>query len=132
MEQVDQILHFIKENLYDSDLPFLLSEGPRKGARQLKRKDNDGNLHEIYLFAQWKTYELEAFDTFQWQLVAPYFHLSTQLEAKILHYSLENHVILPFIEDDEIRHSGGYGDVWRIKIHPAHHNFCKDSVCFLN
>lgn len=128
MQKLDQIVEFIKEGLYDSDLPFILSTGTRKGLRQLDRKGEDGESESIRLFAKWKIIELECFNNCQWELLAPYFHLSTKRDPKILHYNLENETIMPFIEDDEIKHAGGYGDVWKVKIHPAHHNHCEDSV----
>jgi hypothetical protein len=128
IEKLDQIVEFIKEGLYDIDLPFVLSTGSRKGLRQLDRKGEDGELHPISLFADWKTIELEYFNNSQWELLAPYFHLSTKKDPKILHYNLENETIMPFTEDHEVKHTGGYGDVWKVKIHPAHHNHCDNSV----
>lgn len=128
MQKVDQIKDFIREDLYDSDMPFVLSEGPRKGVRHMYWKDEGGNLHSVQAFAQWQPFEIDSFDNYQWELLAPYFHLCTKSDPKILHYNLENRTILPFIEDEEVKHAGGYGDVWRVKIHPAHHNHCPDSV----
>lgn len=129
MKKVSQIVEFVKEDLYDSDLPFKIPENPHKGLRQLERKGEDGNLYSIQLSAKWEIHELEYFDNFQWQFLAPYFQLSTEKVPKILHYNLENRTIMPFIEDHEVKHTGGYGDVWKVKIHPAHHNHCEDSVC---
>jgi hypothetical protein len=128
MEKLGHVADFIKEGLYDSDLPFILSSGTRPGLRQLDRRGDDGELHPIQLFTKWVIHEREYFDNFQWELLAPYFSLSTKEEPKILHYNLENRIILPFIEDEEVKHAGGFGDVWRVKIHPAHHNHCEDSV----
>jgi len=128
MQKVGYIVEFIKEGIYDSDLPFILSEGSHKGLRQLARKGEEGALHPIQLFSKWQIFEQEYFDTFQWQVLAPYFVLSTKKDPKILHYNLENMTIMPFVEDHEVKHTGGFGDVWRVKIHPAHHNHCDDSV----
>lgn len=136
MEQFGEIVAFVDDDLYDSDLPFELSKGVRPGLLQLYRKDKDGNLNPIKLFEKWKAHELESFNTYQFQLTAPYFRLSTETKRKVRHYHFEeNSIILPFIEDDEVRRGnslseGGYGDVWRVKIHPAHHNCCADSVRF--
>jgi hypothetical protein len=128
MQKVGHIGDFIKEGIYDSDLPFTLSEGSHKGLRQLARKGEDGTLHPIQLFAKWQIFEQEYFDTFQWQVLAPKFFLSTTKDSKVLHYNLEMRTIMPFIEDEEVKHVGGFADVWRVKIHPAHHNHCDDSV----
>jgi hypothetical protein len=135
MEKIEEIMGFIDEGLYDSDLPFILSEGSRPGLLQLRRKGKHGR--PIQLFDKWKPHELESFNNYQWQLTAPYFRLSTDTDRKVQHYNLEeSSTILPFIEDDEVRRGtgraeGGFGDVWRVKIHPAHHNCCEDSV-YLN
>ncbi|KAE8448390.1 hypothetical protein EG329_009634 [Mollisiaceae sp. DMI_Dod_QoI] len=136
MEKIEEIVYFVKGDLHDCDLPFILREGLRPGTLRLCRKCKGGKLSSIPLFVpdKWRTHDLELFDTYQWQLLAPYFQLSTDTNRKVLHYNLEeNSIILPFIEDDEItrghrRAEGGYGEVWRVKIHPAHHNCCSDSA----
>jgi hypothetical protein len=128
MQKLDQIVAFIEEGLYDSDLPFVLSTGTRKGLRRFNRKGEDGQSESIQLFAKWKISELEYFNNCQWELLAPYFHLSTKRDPEILHYNLEHETIMPFIEDAKIKHDVGYGDTWKVKIHPAHHNHCEDSV----
>ncbi|CZR58460.1 uncharacterized protein PAC_08352 [Phialocephala subalpina] len=126
LQKEGQIVDFINEDLYDSDLPFVLSEGSRKGLPQLNRKGEDGGLHSIQLFAKWRIYEIESFDNWQWKLLAPYFQLSTTKDQKVLHYNLADRVILPFIEDEDGDDAAGQwrgsGDVWRVKIHPAHCN----------
>lgn len=129
MQKTSEIVGFIEEKLYDSDLPFIISDGSSPGLRQLVCKGNDDELHRIQLFAKWSTFELEYFSNAQRHFLAPYFRLSTKEKPKIKHYVLENQSILPFIENEEKR-EGGFSDVWRVKIHPAHHNYCKDSVNF--
>ncbi|KAF8859778.1 hypothetical protein BDZ45DRAFT_673108 [Acephala macrosclerotiorum] len=126
LQKEGQIVDFINEGLDDSDLPFVLSEASRKGLLQLNRKGEDGSLHSIHLFAKWRIYEIESFDNWQWKLMAPYFQLSTTEDRKILHYVLEARVVLPFIEDEAndnaVEQWGGFGNVWKVKIHPAHCN----------
>ncbi|RDL36219.1 uncharacterized protein BP5553_06831 [Venustampulla echinocandica] len=131
MEKYPEIVNFIQEGLHDNDLPFILSNGPYPGSRQLDRKGSDGKLRPIQLFNKWRLSERESFNNYQWQLIAPYFHLSTKPNQKVQHYNFEEHrIVLPYIEDDEGKrgNAGGYGDVWRVKIHPAHHNGCGDST----
>lgn len=127
LAKVSRIVHFIQETIYDSDLPFILS-----GTDQVHCKCEDGSLRSIKAFTSWQTHEMEYFISFQWQFLAPYFCLSTEENPKILHYNFENRIILPYIEEDrKDNRIGGYGDVWRVKIHPAHHNHCDDSVRLL-
>lgn len=129
MQKLETISDFIDEGLYDNDLPFILAEGPEKWLRELKtNRKRNGNQQPVKLFKGWKIHEIESFDRYQWQLLGPYFVLNTKKHPKVRHYALDSHTILPFIEDEEVK-PGGFGDVSRVKIHPAHHNGCDDSVC---
>jgi hypothetical protein len=129
IKKVEKIVDFIEEDLYDSDLPFILSNGTIPGSRQLDRKGKNRKPEAIQLFNKWEVHELESFEHNQWHLLAPYFHLSTKEDPKVLHYNLERRIILPFAEDNEVKHEGGgFGDVWKVTMHPAHHNYCHDSV----
>ncbi|KAN0102709.1 kinase-like protein [Hyaloscypha variabilis] len=129
IKKVEKIVDFIEEDLYDSDLPFILSHGTIPGSRQLNRKGKDRKPEAIQLFNKWEVHELESFEHNQWHLLAPYFHLSTKEDPKVLHYNLDIRIILPFTEDNEVKHEGGgFGDVWKVTMHPAHHNYCHDSA----
>lgn len=134
LEKFEEIDHFIQEGLHDNDLPFIISKDACSGSPRLHRKGDVDKLHPIQLFDTWSSYQIEYFSNCQWQLIAPYFRLSTETDRKVHHINIEEHgIILPFIEDDEGKRSageGGYGDVWRVKIHPAHHNCCENSVRF--
>lgn len=128
IQRVEDIVRFIKERLHDNDLPFLLSPGENPGTLQLQRRSRDGKLHPITIVSSWPIYLLESFNNYQWKLLPPYFTLSTKLKPEVLHYSFEDGTVLPLIEDEEITSgfSGGYSDVWKVKIHPAHHNCSHD------
>lgn len=134
MEQCEDIVDFIRDGIYDSDLPFILLDEGHQGRPQLHRRRKSGKLEPIqFLSSKWKINVHESFDRNQWQLLAPYFELLTESSPRVLHYPLASDIVLPFIEDDEVKrdagHSeGGFGDVWRVKIHPAHHNCCEDTA----
>jgi hypothetical protein len=135
IEQCGDIVDFIQDDLYDSDLPFILSDSEHTGRPQLCRKEKNGGLIPIEFLKKWRIPVRESFNYNQWQLIAPYFQLLTDSNRKVLHYPLADQIILPFIEDDEVvrgasHAAGGFGDVWRVKIHPAHHNYCEDTVRF--
>jgi hypothetical protein len=70
-QKVGQILDFIRECLYDNDPPFILALASQKGLRRLERKVEGGALISIGLFTKWQIFEIEYFDIFQWQLMAP-------------------------------------------------------------
>ncbi|KAM7220305.1 Protein kinase-like domain containing protein [Rhypophila decipiens] len=127
IQKVPDIVRFIDdsdENLHDNDLPFLLSDGPSPGTLQLQRRGRDGKLSPITIVSSWPPFMLEVFNGYQWKLLPPYFVLSTKTRPEVPHYSFEDGTVLPFIEDEAIASGdrGGFGDVWRVKIHPAHHN----------
>jgi hypothetical protein len=131
IDRVPSILDFIKEGIYDSDLPFILKDGPKPGTHRLYRKVRK-TLQPIPIFRNWKHVFLEAFDNNQWRFLAPNFSLSGGKQTKVCHYELEDRIILPWIEDMEYKviAAGGYGEVWRVKIHPAHHDGCEPGVSF--
>ncbi|KAM7190914.1 Protein kinase-like domain containing protein, partial [Rhypophila sp. PSN 637] len=127
LQKVPDIVRFIDdsdENMHDNDLPFLLSDGPDPGTRQLQRKGRDGKLSPITIMSSWPYFMLEIFNDYQWRLLPPYFVLSTKAKPEVAHYSFEDGIVLPLIEDEGIASGirGGFGDVWKVKIHPAHHN----------
>src|SRR5262249_50799144 len=132
LQRIADILEFIEAGIRDSDLPFLLISGG--GTCRLHRKGPDGTPQPISIFQnlkKWPVFLQEAFDTYQWQLLAPYFPFSTKEKPKVFQLALDDRVVFPYIEDDEsgaARSDGGFSDVWRVKIHPAHHNGCHSSV----
>lgn len=69
------------------------------------------------------------FDRDQWLVQAPVFFRSAPLE--IPHLNLERNVVLPFIEDHEgnptLVRTGGYSDVWGVRIHPAHQKLLRST-----
>ncbi|KAK4206461.1 kinase-like domain-containing protein [Rhypophila decipiens] len=132
IQMVPGIVRFIDdsdENVHDNDLPFLLSDGPDPGTRQLQRRGRDGNLSPITIVSSWPPFMHEVFNDYQWKLLPPYFVLSTTTRPEVPHYSFEYGTVLPLIEDEKIAsgNTGGFGDVWKVKIHPAHHNRCHNA-----
>ena len=69
------------------------------------------------LFLEWKPKAVEDFKQDQWSVISPIF------DTLGLHYELDDHTILPFIENKERPEqliAGGYSDVRSVRIHPAH------------
>ncbi|KAG6365568.1 hypothetical protein INS49_007179 [Diaporthe citri] len=95
IDKLDAIWDFVTEGIYDVHLPFE------------KEKAQSPGGHE------------------KWNVHIPIFFLNTKKDPKVRHYPLQESVVLPFIEDDEVKQGGkmgGFADVWRIKFHPSHHN----------
>jgi hypothetical protein len=75
------------------------------------------------LTRKWRRREVDHFTTYQWRVLVPVF---TRQEFQ--HSLCMNHV-LPFEESHE-RSEGGFGTVYKVKIHPDHHDFGTLEVSF--
>ncbi|KAH8767564.1 kinase-like domain-containing protein, partial [Hyaloscypha finlandica] len=113
------ILDFMVEGISDIDLPFQLSN--TKSSENLLASHNSART--IRIFTEWSNWDLQELSRFQWSLLAPVFELGHNSK----HYDFQSNSILPFVGDDEgSRKTGGYGSVWRVKIHPAHQRWNGD------
>lgn len=85
---------------------------------------NRARCKVLKVFTLWTAKAIEDFDRDQWSFISPVF------DQLGLHYELDDHVVLPFTENNE-RHrliSGGYSDVWSVRIHPAHQKIFQSSL----
>lgn len=76
-------------------------------------------------FSCWSRTDIEAFEKMQWRFFSPVFYdMAKQEDAYV---DLEEKMILPYIESWENKkqnhYKGGNSEVWKVKIHDAHHNF---------
>lgn len=98
------------------DITYFTSAGFRDNSLPISTDD----LQRI-----WPHGAVEEFDKIQWRFIAPYFSLSSNQAA--YHYQLETNTVLPWVCDDksssDLPISGGFGNVWRVKIHPEHHRW---------
>lgn len=106
---VVQAMESFREHGIDDDrhLPFLTREqrrlrGPGPGERALE---------DLGRF--WKS-RCKKFYKAQWEVVVPRFSVGR------LSKDLDQQAILPFIEVDKEHHSGGFGEVRKVKIHEKH------------
>jgi hypothetical protein len=119
MREVQSAIEFVDAGLSDKDLP-------------LDRRYNlTTGLHEFYSLqnptttwpgaTNWDDKEFDYFLYYQSYMLSPFFELSSNV---VPFYDLHAKTLLPFIEDGEVlRRDGYHGTVWRVKIHPAHHNY---------
>lgn len=136
MNKSNAIVDFIKQDIYDVHLPFeerRLSNGQSQLFRNPQIKW-ECPQEPIVLPDGWTQDDVENFETKQYQVCVPFFNLSTDdPNSKVSHYNLRKQSILPFIEDDEANPGiGGFGEVWRVRLHHAHHNLSKHLVRFLS
>jgi hypothetical protein len=126
-----QIGEFIHAGIYDTDLPFKFKND------MLFRDTHKGSeVHERCMLALrpelWIPMHCDFFEDYQGQFSAPILKLSWTAAEKVLHFSLKDQFILPFMEmkdtskDDELdtnfQREGGTSVVRKVKIHPAHYN----------
>ncbi|KAK3313292.1 kinase-like domain-containing protein, partial [Apodospora peruviana] len=132
-EQVRSVKEFVDCGIHDSDLPFIMEESKSATGpfyllykwHDLRKSDGADSRKPISCFFSWQDSKLENFERNQWQLLAPYFELVGRGYSKVEHYNFADKIILPFIEDSsDSSTEGGFSNVWRVKIHRAHHNQC--------
>ncbi|KAM7212536.1 Protein kinase-like domain containing protein [Rhypophila decipiens] len=99
---------FLKAGIYDSALPL-----PPESSKS-------ASLYSLPRVA------IDEFLEMQWRVLAPYFSISPGSQQGLYHFTLDDEVILPFVSDEHTSKEairGGFGEVFQVKIHPAHHNF---------
>src|SRR5207248_2968138 len=80
-------------------------------------------------FEDWTQSSINAFEEWQWTTVSPFFHKGARKDVQ--HFPLPDSVMLPFTADSRrdkqsqfrTEIEGGYGRVFKVRIHPDHHNF---------
>lgn len=126
LDQVDKIVCFLQEGVTDVALPLMTVRNANGGLPSstidLRRKD----IPDVQLrcFKSWSQTDLEAFERLQWQFLSPIF---SDLANKQDLVDLEEKTVLPYVETWETKkqdhYKGGNSEVWKVKIHDAHHNF---------
>ena len=119
------IKNFIDEEVCDDDLPFSRGGNSKSGVSFLRRRGG-----EVKCLKNWSRSTVANFLKYQWAVLSPFFH--SRLGPEVLHYRLQEEVILPFTECESAK-MGGHGEVFRVKIHRDHHSFKETNtkVCML-
>lgn len=117
VKMAPSICSLLEEGITDHDLPFVRRKNDGKSFRLLRQSGD-----QIHTFEEWESKEREKFDRVQMWMIAPVFKL-------LGHYELDDKAILPFVPFDGMEEmekksrQGGYGEVYPVQIHPAHHRF---------
>lgn len=117
------IYGFLEEGIDDTDLPFVRLNSCDE-SRRFSLCSKKTPREPIKCMMAWGRSDVREFAKTQWYMLAPVLEFTDDIE----HYDFEHHCILPWIEDHECSSSGhkggavegGFGSVWKIKIHPAH------------
>jgi hypothetical protein len=128
IDKGESILDILSDGITDEDLPLV--KHPKRSAnasyttpyftlRAKRRIDRPIQTIDNW---NWRT-SIRQFYCEQWWLKAPVFDTLGK------HYELEDDCVLPFVEDKEDINvnSGGYSDVWGVRIHPAHQKLFRSS-----
>lgn len=128
-EKTSTILKFLAEEVTDDDLPLL----------KVPRLDMPATIFDLgrrgkpdvplECFKTWTSSAIRSFEEWQWTTLAPFFARSERKNVK--HYILQDQVILPFLADsrregdefDRLEYEGGFGRVFKVDMHPEHHDF---------
>lgn len=122
------ITHFVNENLYDCHLPFHLADDNHQDFYVYREVRQNDDVVRVQSFSKmsWSVVDCESFYKYQWAFLAPYFEvISDGTHQQPCHYIFDDGQVFPFVEEGFgglNMTSGGYSDVWRVRIHPAHHS----------
>jgi hypothetical protein len=138
--KADTIFDFVRGGITDAHLPL-----QKLGDSRTFRLGLFGSTEQIRLFRKWDYRHIEEFENKQWETLAPFFSRTTKEHNLVRHYELSWRRPLPFeiipnstdIGGGEKRATsggttgsdssldsmkGGHGKVWKVWIHPKHHN----------
>ena len=122
----EEITSFVEEGICDADLPLIKipRKRSRRGSNTLRCRNNDCPLKCV---ARWGDKTVTEFEQWQWKVLSPFFAWSK--DQPIEHQSFEAERILPFISRQKTPSCGGFGQVYRVHIHPDYHAFHDPQVC---
>lgn len=124
---VDKLPHigdFIRENVSDSTLP--LCKVPRPGSNLFGLARRQTPSEPLNCFSSWGSISIRIFEEWQWTTLAPTFEKGQRGDVK--HIVLGHQHPLPFTEDSRLDsdvriQQGGHSTVFKVEIHPDHHDF---------
>ncbi|KAI0184384.1 kinase-like domain-containing protein [Xylaria flabelliformis] len=105
---------FVNEQITDEDLP-LVSIGSTDEFSFRSRLGKENKT----MFRAWEDHDIVLFYHYQPIFLAPFFDIQ---ETRLCNYSLDEFIRLPWLKY-ELTTRGSNGMVYRVEIHPSHHNF---------
>lgn len=125
MNKIQIITQFldVDAGIKDQDLPLGRRPNSITGLPEIYSKQHPtGPCLDV---SKWEGIHLDSFLNYQRYMLSPFLELRSMNSKTVHFYDLSNNTLLPFIEDHESTRwkVGHHGTVWRVKIHPAHHDF---------
>jgi hypothetical protein len=136
-----KIVDFEQAELYDRDLPFTFkhdgvyretTDGPKRISEAI----------DLFQRSPWEHVHRDGFQKYQSQLAAPIFKFAWAPGEKVLHFALKDQLVLPFVQVEDtiegdvfsetMQRQGGFSIVRKVKIHTAHYNASKETVCMVD
>jgi hypothetical protein len=120
IDQIHRIVDFIKEDVWDNDLPLKPIRNPKK--------DESSSAAPATFPKGWSESDVGLFCNYQWLVLAPFLSCRAHLqnEDAIPFYNFAYDTPLPFIDQNKPRFLldfNPYGHMYYPKIHPDHHDF---------
>jgi hypothetical protein len=117
------IFDFIKAGLYDKDLPFACRK-PLTFGEENPLGGEPKSIQDLYFMDDWTRQQRKEFDITQWQFLAPFFNMQAEEPPNL---RLKDQIPLPFLVNEKNTKmevvEGGFGEVSKVEIDPAHHNY---------
>jgi hypothetical protein len=129
--KVEAIESFIKEGVNDRTLPFVKVLDV-DSVETLRPKTSPHA--SIPCFQKWPQSLVNKFEDYQWKILPAHFLADCSTPSQGLRFwSFDDKAVLPFLEDDySTKVAGGFGEVWKVQMHRAHHKFveaCSHNTC---
>lgn len=124
VNKASDIEAFIADDIADGDLPLCKVSRPGSYLFGLARQGDSRNA--LRCFETWGPSFIRSFEEWQWTVLAPTFEKGQRRDVK--HVVLSHKHPLPFTKDsrlsvDDRISQGGHSTVFKVEIHPEHHNF---------
>lgn len=133
LDKADKILDFSREGLCDTSLPFRKvksAQGETEDHQLSELRAADTPSIRLRCFEGWSQHDLDMFEKAQWHVVVPV--LSDTADKQVDFLELDDKTVLPFIESwqgkGDSHYKGGNSEVWKVRVHAAHHTFQKLST----
>ncbi len=125
IDKCESMLDFIKAKVFDIHLPLQVKWNTGTRVHELFNIKDDESLRSPLLFGKpWKSNDFNSFKANQSYMLAPFFWLSGE---HVFYYKIPSQNILPFVEYGQ-ETNGGYGTIYKVRIHKAHHSFRRSKV----
>jgi hypothetical protein len=123
IDRPTRIWAFLREGICDADLPLTMSRKHGHFTGPESQRDRK-SLIPLSCLKSWS--DISRFVDQQWTVLVPVFKKSSA--ERISHHKGSNNQSLPFIDWKYSGRGGRFGDIYRARIHPAHHEFGDDAV----